>query len=252
MKNHIISETHYFTEYIHGKAQKKIIKYISYYNSQGKQFKYVTYSNGKPFITWKIIYDANGNVIKETAYDNKMRLFNTLTYDCDSSGNEIAYKQFDNKGKMVVYQKREYNEKNENTKLYNPTDTSFKEFRLEQEYFYNEDGKFSKIYYYSKYSDKPYSVSLYQYNEKGKLINSLGVNNNDTSIHCLYSYNEADQLIEKNYPVENEKIGTGKYMINSSVGKVTFKYESIGNVIEEMVFRDNVLIEKSEFKYTFK
>lgn len=252
IKNKITSETIYLTEYIQGKPIKKIIESISYYNTKGKESKYERYSNGKPFVTWKYFYDGNGNLIKELAYDNKMRVFNSLVFEYDSSGNQISRKQFDARGKMVVYQKREYNKKNENTKLYNPTDSTFKEFILEMEYFYNEESKWSKILTYSKYSTLPYSTELYQYNDNGNLVKISVINNNDTSVSCIYLYDDSKQLIEKNYPVEIEKIGTGKYMINTSAKKITYNYDKLGNLTEEKIFLENDLIEKREHLYVFK
>jgi len=108
------------TETIHyNKMGKKIRKYNSIYNNEGKvitDLPYVSFE-GKTDINngmKQYDYDDNGNKIQTKRFDNQRNLSQTTNFSYDSNNNIIEYNKFDKNGTLIENVKVQYEYDNKN------------------------------------------------------------------------------------------------------------------------------------------
>lgn len=204
-----------------------------FYNKNGKHIKDTRF-NEKGEIRYYYIIEQNskGLMKKQTGY--KFGEISTiLTYEYDENGNRTDNFQHKSDGTLLIHQKRTYNKKNLNTKLYNKQKNS-DDYFISNKYYYNKNGKYSKIKSFNP-KGKLVHVSKYEYDKKGNKSKFYNIMGNNKDLIISYEYDNRNNLIKRLF------IKSNKY--------IEYKYDSENNLIEEKTFANNVLTKKIKFNY---
>jgi hypothetical protein len=217
IQNKIKSRTQYDDSYIDGKQISKNAK------------------------TSYIRYNKYGNVIEQITYKSK----DTLTfevYEYNNLGNRTEYTKHSGGSLIIAYKKLSSYDKNNNLILetgYNGTE-NFKNV-----YEYDKNNKLIKIEYYlegNRLDEKRTFVNVGDkttvnvFNSTGNLTSKIGLKHdkNDNLIEEL-TYGNKDEVLEKKnytYDADNNLLDETKYRLDKFYYKVTYKYDSKGNITE--------------------
>lgn len=220
----------------------------NYYNKEGKLLKDVRFNaDGNVRFKYLIEYDKNGFMIKQVGYDKLEAISTILVYENDKQGNQTVYKQLKPDSTILSFQKRVYNKKGQNTKLYNKHRNSAK-FYLSQRYYYRKDGQYEKIKVYNP-QNQLVAFSEYEYDEKGNLTATYQRVGSERKLISTCKYDGRNRRIELSYPKQISEIVDGEYVTNDNSRKIEFDYDSDDNLIEERTFKNNVLVKKERFFY---
>lgn len=186
----------------------------------------------------------NNLMTRQTGYDKNKSVSTILTYKYDKDGNRIEYKQLSPDGKTLNFQKRSYNDLNQNTELYN-WNKNDDTFVLSQKYYYTEANKYSKIESYI--GDYIATQSEYEYDVKGNLVAIYKVENDEKTLLNFYIYNDKNLLTESTYKIKSHQLINGKAQLTDISKKTNCEYDNENNVVREFVFENDKLVEKKTF-----
>jgi len=184
---------------------KWILKESVLYNGENRQIKLVytkydknnnlvEYYQEEPYITYKLYYDDNQNLVKIEAYDQEFIIENQQT--------PTSYEIFEyNKDSGLLEKEYDYYFQNNEYKLLSETFYEYNDKMLIKKTTVSRDGEYK-------------SYCLYTYDEKGRQIrvDSYSTDQDkNTTRYEVYEYDEYDNLIKTKRYYENRFIG---YRIN--------------------------------------
>ena len=221
-----------------------------YYNNYGNIIKN-TFINNDSTIRTKYIFDYNEKKLltKITGYNEKNEVYTIAKYKYNEFGSKTENKQFKPDSTLTNFQKREYNDRNQNTKLFNQKKNS-NDFYLSQKYFYTTDEQYSKIETYNQ-NEKIVSISEYEYDNDKNLIVIYENIDGVKKIVTKNKYNSKNLIIEKYFPKKIEGIREIESQFGSTDKLIKFNYDLYGNKTEEITFENGVIVKKIIFKYKF-
>ena len=234
------------------------------YDEKGNLIKETNYAGQRPLWSWEYAYDDRGNMIQ------KVELYNYIgdlpylevryTYDCTYDENDRLISSVTTwKGGSKELVDYVYDEGGRLIRKEQPTDGGAVTIA---EYTYDERGNLLKEandYYVieSTYDDNGNLVKQqqyaannisgiryiyeYTYDESGRLIKEECVHysNGETKITINFTYDESGHLVKKH---KEQKQG-------SKIGKVTYLYDTNGNLIEHIDEMSNGEVYTSKMTY---
>lgn len=236
----------------------EIVKYK--YDAEGNRTEYTSYNN-KGSIDEKTIfkYDSYGNIIEIKVYQEDGSWRETRTYRYDSNGNEIEYVYI---GRYTPNSKLTYKYNSQNKIIeqvvytYDDINKYFKKNNTTT-YKYNSLGLIieeTKIYH-----DNTHAVTLeYKYDEVGNLVEYGNLKAEYGGWKFTFSYDLQGNLVEENSLSEKllwiyngnqppRSIKSGDYQIDS---KTIYKYDHIGNRVEEISYKGEAMLPYSMVEYS--
>lgn len=198
----------------------------------------VTFVNVEP--TFKEEYSPSGIIAKSTSYDENGKV--TSYWTAESTGKSINNMTYYSADTITAYGKATYKGTYlEGVKYYNPkNDTLYMSIKYE----YDQNGNRTKLQTYN-YKGEQGGYTLYKYNDKGLLIQTLGYNKdrNPTLQSDHTRSDKGDRLTSR-----QETFGANGRVIN-----YTFKseYDNLGNWVKSLMYVDNkpLIIRERQIKY---
>jgi len=220
----------------------------NFFDVHGNRFDDIRYKDdGQIRFRYKIEYNEENLMTKQTGYNDKDSISTILLYEYDSKGNLTDYKQISPDGIVLNHQKREYNKKGQNTLLKNKHQNS-DAFYLSSKYTYTKKGLYDKIESYN-INGQLNHTSHYQYDTNENLIAIYREKDKIRKLIITNTYNDKNQRVENYILGENEQLIDGK-PINTETGrKIEYKYDTEGNLAEELTFEKGELINKEKYFY---
>lgn len=192
---------------------------------------------GKSRVRYVLEY-ANNLMVKQTMYDEKEQVTNFLVYRYDANGNQIEYKQLKPDLTVVNFQKRTYNQKNQNTELYNWNKDKDTTFFLSGKYYYNDFNNFLVNESYNPRKELVYK-SEYEYDADQNLIRIYRTTAGKKELIRRDKY-QNNLLIESEVNYEKQ---------NTPITKLTlYQYDAEGNVIGTQIFENGVPVERLSYQ----
>ncbi len=208
----------------------------NWYRPDGQLLKDVRYNDeGTERYRYDLTYDENGFLKEQKGYKFG-ELSTVLSYVYDKVGNRTQNLQHSPDGKLLIHQKRIFDEKGQNTELYNRNRDNGTFYKAAT-YEYNSEGKYSRTYYYNDAEQLVrISESKHQRTKKGyrvKIYETLG--NQRRSLILINSYNDQGLILERNRLSRKERL--------------VYTYDNDGNLIEEVSYSND--IPSSMLKYVY-
>lgn len=220
-KNNLLEYTKYFNENF-------LIKHTYQYDEKGNRVEEIHYDpNTNSEIKWisKYEYDQKGNKIKAYFYNPDGSLYNRYTYKYDRKGTLIQETQYTDAFLENKYTYR-YEEVEESDKI--------KDIKSHDKYRYEFDdkGNLTKMFYY--YPDGTIlSKDIFKYDERGNEIEVILYRDNKILTYkTTLRYDEKGNKIEE---IMYYHDGSVTYSANKD-----YEYDSYGNWIKEIEYRDGV------------
>lgn len=219
-----------------------------FYDTLGNHLKDLRYNkNGEIRFKYIIEYNEDKLMTRQIGFNELNSISTILVYEYDRKGHRIDYKQLKPDGTILNHQKREYNKKGQNIKLYNKQ-TNSNDFYLSQKYYFRKDGQYERIERYSINAQLS-ATSEYEYNEDGNLIAVYQIVGSDRRLIFTNKFNDQNQRIEKYYPKKIDKIVNGELVTNETGKRIEYNYDSEGNLSEERTFENEKLVKKQKYFY---
>lgn len=212
----------------------------------------ITYKFGEPSISSNCLaiehrkYDDSNNQISINCRTENSPDSCIATYRFDSNGNMIEECQFrasyENNPRLTMKIDLKYNEANKVIEANGYTANGDFDFRIT--YKYNDrDDRIEKTTFFQDNTISSQYKYEYVYDSKGRILEKKTPNSKYDK--WIYKYNEAGLLIEGIfYNYFDPAASTHNYE-----DKFTWKYDSYGNIIEEIKYFSDKSI---EYKYTFQ
>ena len=197
--------------------------FIYEYDSSGNEIYVTEYSEYEGEIYSKSCvkeYDANGNVLLETYFEDGEK-GNYYEHEYDENGNEISFDCYDKNGWSTGYV-MEYNDHNLCIKKQNHVaDGEEKKASFFTEYFYDDNGNLIKEVDYDS-DGKETSVKIYSLNEEGKpyYAEVKSSKDNDNISRYYYTYDHMGNVVNETRCFEDKSISN------------IYEYDSQGRMIK--------------------
>lgn len=170
-----------------------------FYDKHGNLIKDLRYNeNGEIRFKYIVEYNEEKLMTRQIGYNESDSISTILVYEYDRTDNLTDYKQLKPDGSILHHQKRKYNKKGQNTKLYNKQKNS-SDFYLGSKYYFRKDGCYERIENYTL-NGQLSSTSEYEYDEDGKFVALYQVVGNDRKLISTNRFNDQNQRIGKYYP----------------------------------------------------
>jgi hypothetical protein len=218
------------------------------YNKDGNFLKQTTCStNGRIFTTWIYQYDERKNLIEKTEYESDTALWSKSTYKYDSNNIQIRHTRtnFPIKGREAS-----------SISYLSIFDASGNKI---EEKCYRNDALYSRtIFKYDEYKNviesinidngnRYYGKTTYKYDENKNIIEEINFNNDNTIYdRYKYQYESSGRLVEMKrfFPGMDEE---GQSIMR--IYKTTYEYDKYGNLKEEINFDE---FNKPQYKTVYK
>ncbi len=209
---------------------------ISHYDSTGHKIERVKYSRGNKKLIDTCKYNSTGQLMEEVRYDSNGQETQKQTYHYDPTGklieeNMYGYwdwkicNNYDSAGNLieVTEYKADGQLENQSTYTYNITGNV-----VEQKVVYPDEEKGAKTRFHYDSSGK--LIEETEYNAKGQLENKR-----------IYIYNSAGMLEEYTTYYDEDK--SHKFM---------FRYDSVGNLIEDTEYNADTKIKTTTYRIKYR
>jgi len=243
-------------------------------NNIKEQHTYIfNLQTGDSLLTNIIVYDVNGNFLKDKRYNEKgvvvfkfVAEYNTdsllhklIVYDqngvvqsttiweYDEQGNQVDYKQVSPTEGILVHQKRKYNDRGQDIEVLNIERNSDKFFKA-QENQYRTDGKLLKTISFNP-NGRITVTDLYEYDNNGNEIAIYEVVGRERDLVSTSKYNDKNQRIEQNLRTILGMGWDGKLIFGEGSKATIYVYDKEGNITEERVYEKDELKELTKYYY---
>ena len=212
------------------------MKYI--YDNQEQLWKKIEYnSEGTVEEVCERSYDEVGNLLKEATYDSDGNIMRSYEWSYDSKGKLLKKVTVDSAGNSVELEENSYDEAGNMVKVifYD----SEGEITGKSEYEYDEAGNMLKRISYNREGGIT-REDEFSYDDEGKLVGRIS----DVEYFDMYSspwpaeglYNGNSEIYyDENGRVIKEIFHMLSEVYGNSTGVVEYKYDEVGNLIEETV-----------------
>lgn len=219
----------------------------NFYDSIGNLIKRLQFDKAKQLqYTGIIEYNAKGLMSRENGYDASGKLFQIFAYGYDKDGHQTDYQQLEPDGTVLNHQRRDYNKRGENTKVYTkPANQSI--FYLSGTFDYDSKSRLTKFIIYTSGGDEMMILETV-YNSTNNQVSHLRVVNNEKELQSVDLYNDKDQLIETSF-YEKPDYVKGGYEKEKTTRVEKYTYDQEGNKLEEMTWRNKNLIKRIGYRY---
>lgn len=220
-----------------------------FYDSTGREIKKTSDTTihyfGDTRERWVVVH-RDSLLLRQAAYDDDDRLLDYMEKHYDNRGNPIINLQIKPSGDTVTFQRRYYNEKNQDTALYNRQSNG--QFVLSMRFYYNESGKSSRTEWYAL-TEKLRFATVYEYDSNGNLQQTFEESRGNRRVTAYHRYDENHQLIELIVP--GQKTGISEYgsVFDDVESVYRYRYDEKGNLIEESTWEDGDLVTRSRHYY---
>lgn len=182
----------------------------------------------------KNTYDADGNILSNTRYDEEGQVSATTEYLYDEAGFLQKKTEYDGKGTAVGW--TEYVRDKEGNVTSERYSIQIGIFSV-AEYEYGENGKLTSKRYYYYSPDSPYEKEEYKYGESENLLEYRIVYRGDETVRLdRYTYDTENRLLLRTVSDEGKEIGRAEYTYEA--GKVTVIRSEFGEQVERTVYDD--------------
>lgn len=213
---------------------------ITHFNEVGNITEDCCFSEDSSYIWHRIYsYDVNGNLQMVKIYNANSKLIATNYFKYDTFNNEIEF--ISNCEEGINRTVSTYNNRHENiAKIFYKSDSI-----VDEKITYNLDdnGLITETCFYSNHNTLKFRYT-YEYNDKGNqtVEKFYDRNSGDTSYtKTTYKYDAKGHVIE----------GLSSSTESAWVTKYEYKFDTLGNRIEEQLFEDGVLTEKVIIKFEY-
>ena len=217
----------------YGEGEEVLFTIFFKYDSEGKliEKEEIELGDEKVSDSWKYKYDSKGNKTEEITYEDE-KIMSSNKFKYDSKGNVIEEISYFWDGTIST-----------TTNLYNTLGNL-----IESVVFYEDEAIDSETYFYNAHGNLAKTIRVnehdgtseteIEYNSRGSQSVRVFVGGN-YGIEITLTYDKNGNLIKESWYDEI-------WELNKSI---KYKYDSKGNKIEEIKYRDEKIISSEKYKY---